>query len=221
FRSRGPEWTSTSASRSRANSPLTARSRRSRPPQAALPSPSTAVPTAACPWRMPPCAAGSATTAATSARGAWKSMATGSRTRASSRPPSSTRWPERPDAVGAERLAGADEGDPALAELARQIAEGAEPIGVAHAVGVTARCQMHADPPRGGRRPGRRQGTRLERIRMRRGELHAQPSPQGARLAGVIRHRKEGTRCYVVLRPELERTFPGLLAWILKFAGRA
>ncbi len=41
------------------------------------------------------------------------------------------------------------------------------------------------------------------------------------RLAGVIRHRKEGTRCYVVLRPELERTFPGLLAWILKFAGRA
>jgi DNA-binding transcriptional ArsR family regulator len=37
------------------------------------------------------------------------------------------------------------------------------------------------------------------------------------RLAGVINHRKEGTRCYVALRPELERAFPGLLASILKF----
>ncbi len=37
------------------------------------------------------------------------------------------------------------------------------------------------------------------------------------RLAGVINHRKEGTRCYVALRPELEETFPGLLDSILKF----
>ena len=37
------------------------------------------------------------------------------------------------------------------------------------------------------------------------------------RLAGVINHRKEGTRCFVVLRPELETRFPGLLASILKF----
>jgi DNA-binding transcriptional ArsR family regulator len=41
------------------------------------------------------------------------------------------------------------------------------------------------------------------------------------RLAGVIRHRKEGTRCYVMLRPELEKAFPGLLAAILKFARSA
>lgn len=41
------------------------------------------------------------------------------------------------------------------------------------------------------------------------------------RLAGVINHRKEGTRCFVVLRPELEKTFPGLLASILKFGSRA
>jgi DNA-binding transcriptional ArsR family regulator len=37
------------------------------------------------------------------------------------------------------------------------------------------------------------------------------------RLAGVINHRKEGTRCYVALRPELEEAFPGLLGSILKF----
>jgi len=36
------------------------------------------------------------------------------------------------------------------------------------------------------------------------------------RLAGVIRHRKEGTRCFVVLRPELDKAFPGLLAAILE-----
>jgi DNA-binding transcriptional ArsR family regulator len=36
------------------------------------------------------------------------------------------------------------------------------------------------------------------------------------RLAGVIRHRKEGTRCFVALRPELEEALPGLLAAILK-----
>jgi DNA-binding transcriptional ArsR family regulator len=39
------------------------------------------------------------------------------------------------------------------------------------------------------------------------------------RLAGVINHRKEGTRCFVALRPELETAFPGLLASILKFRG--
>jgi len=40
------------------------------------------------------------------------------------------------------------------------------------------------------------------------------------RLAGVINHRKEGTRCFVTLRPELEKTFPGLLTSILKFGKR-
>ena len=38
------------------------------------------------------------------------------------------------------------------------------------------------------------------------------------RLAGVIDHRKDGTRCFVSLRPGLEIRFPGLLAYILKFA---
>jgi DNA-binding transcriptional ArsR family regulator len=37
------------------------------------------------------------------------------------------------------------------------------------------------------------------------------------RLAGVIQHRKEGTRCFVSLRPDLEASFPGLLASVLKF----
>lgn len=37
------------------------------------------------------------------------------------------------------------------------------------------------------------------------------------RLAGVIQHRKEGTRCFVSLRPDLEAAFPGLLASILRF----
>jgi DNA-binding transcriptional ArsR family regulator len=41
------------------------------------------------------------------------------------------------------------------------------------------------------------------------------------RLAGVINHRKEGTRCFVVLRPELEKAFPGLIASILAFRKRA
>jgi DNA-binding transcriptional ArsR family regulator len=38
------------------------------------------------------------------------------------------------------------------------------------------------------------------------------------REAGVIVHRKEGTRCFVTLRPELEAVFPGLLGCILGFA---
>jgi DNA-binding transcriptional ArsR family regulator len=40
------------------------------------------------------------------------------------------------------------------------------------------------------------------------------------RLAGVINHRKQGTRCFVALRPELEKAFPGLVASILEFARR-
>jgi DNA-binding transcriptional ArsR family regulator len=40
---------------------------------------------------------------------------------------------------------------------------------------------------------------------------------QVLRLAGVINHRKEGTRCFVSIRPDLERVFPGLLRCILGF----
>jgi DNA-binding transcriptional ArsR family regulator len=40
------------------------------------------------------------------------------------------------------------------------------------------------------------------------------------RTAGVIDHRRDGTRCYVSLRPELEHVFPGLLACILEFLPR-
>ena len=38
------------------------------------------------------------------------------------------------------------------------------------------------------------------------------------RLAGLINHRKDGTRCFVSLRPELEDVFPGLLKSVLGFA---
>lgn len=31
------------------------------------------------------------------------------------------------------------------------------------------------------------------------------------RLAGIISHRKDGTRCFVTLRPELDQAFPGLM----------
>jgi DNA-binding transcriptional ArsR family regulator len=40
------------------------------------------------------------------------------------------------------------------------------------------------------------------------------------RLAGVISHRKEGTRCFVSLRPDLERALPGVLGAILRAAAR-
>lgn len=39
------------------------------------------------------------------------------------------------------------------------------------------------------------------------------------REAGLITHRKEGTRCFVALRAELEQIFPGLVPTVLKFAG--
>ena len=38
------------------------------------------------------------------------------------------------------------------------------------------------------------------------------------REAGILQHRKEGTRCYVSLRPDLEKKFPGLLDSVLRFA---
>ena len=37
------------------------------------------------------------------------------------------------------------------------------------------------------------------------------------RLAGIIQHRKEGTRCFVSIRLDLEEAFPGLLASVLRF----
>jgi DNA-binding transcriptional ArsR family regulator len=36
------------------------------------------------------------------------------------------------------------------------------------------------------------------------------------RLAGIIQHRKEGTRCFVSIRPDLEGAFPGLLGSVLR-----
>lgn len=38
------------------------------------------------------------------------------------------------------------------------------------------------------------------------------------REAGIIRHRKDGTRCFVSIRPELDELFPGLLASVLACA---
>src|SRR5262249_54084315 len=38
------------------------------------------------------------------------------------------------------------------------------------------------------------------------------------REAGIICHRKEGTRCFVSLRADIEQRFPGLLASVLRFA---
>ena len=41
------------------------------------------------------------------------------------------------------------------------------------------------------------------------------------RQAGVINHRKDGTRCFVSLRPELDETLPGLLECILRLHASA
>ena len=38
------------------------------------------------------------------------------------------------------------------------------------------------------------------------------------REAGVIQHRKDGTRCWIAPREELEREFPGLLGTVLALA---
>ena len=40
------------------------------------------------------------------------------------------------------------------------------------------------------------------------------------RLAGLINHRKEGTRCFVSLRPEIEKNYPGVLKAILKASSK-
>ncbi len=40
------------------------------------------------------------------------------------------------------------------------------------------------------------------------------------REAGLLQHRREGTRCFVSLRPEASRDLPGLLDTILALAGR-
>jgi DNA-binding transcriptional ArsR family regulator len=40
------------------------------------------------------------------------------------------------------------------------------------------------------------------------------------REAGVTQVRKEGTRCFVSLRPDIEQLFPGLVGQVLGFAHR-
>jgi DNA-binding transcriptional ArsR family regulator len=40
------------------------------------------------------------------------------------------------------------------------------------------------------------------------------------REAGITQVRKEGTRCFVSLRPDLEEVFPGLVGQVLGFAHR-
>jgi DNA-binding transcriptional ArsR family regulator len=39
------------------------------------------------------------------------------------------------------------------------------------------------------------------------------------RMAGLILNRRDGTRCQVSLRPEIEARFPGLLATVVGLAG--
>jgi len=39
------------------------------------------------------------------------------------------------------------------------------------------------------------------------------------RQAGLIRTRRDGTRCQVSLRPEIEERFPGLLGTVLRLSG--
>ena len=41
------------------------------------------------------------------------------------------------------------------------------------------------------------------------------------RMAGLIHTRREGTRCHVALRPEIEGRFPGLLATVLGLADQS
>lgn len=36
------------------------------------------------------------------------------------------------------------------------------------------------------------------------------------RMSGLINHRKEGTRCFVAVRPELHQVYPGLLESVLR-----
>ncbi|RZA24795.1 MAG: transcriptional regulator [Proteobacteria bacterium] len=40
------------------------------------------------------------------------------------------------------------------------------------------------------------------------------------RMSGLIRHRKEGTRCFVAIRPELNDVYPGLLDSVLRASKR-
>jgi len=40
------------------------------------------------------------------------------------------------------------------------------------------------------------------------------------REAGITQMRKEGTRCFVSLRPDLDEVFPGLVSQVLDFAHR-
>lgn len=41
------------------------------------------------------------------------------------------------------------------------------------------------------------------------------------RLAGLVDHRKEGTRCFMSLRRDIEKCFPGLLKAVLKAKSRS
>jgi DNA-binding transcriptional ArsR family regulator len=59
------------------------------------------------------------------------------------------------------------------------------------------------------------------------GELNVEVGPSTLshhvkvlREAGVITHRKVGTRCFVRLRVDLQRKYPGLLKLVLRCAGR-
>ena len=93
----------------------------------------------------------------------------------------------RPDAVVAQRLAGADEGETALAELARQIAEGAEPVGIPHRVAIGPRRQVHADPAR---RPHREH--RIGHLQMQaRAVLDGSAVGVGALVAAVLQELVE------------------------------
>jgi DNA-binding transcriptional ArsR family regulator len=60
------------------------------------------------------------------------------------------------------------------------------------------------------------------------GEFDAQVAPSTLshhmkvlRMAGLIRNRRDGTRCQISLRPDIEARFPGLLATITALAERS